>query len=206
VSPQGGDSTSSFRAWSGRAPWIQARPPDARRRAPLPGLAPEGGPGHYKPSRFGYKPLPNALNVNVNLNRPSRLQFTSGGVVGIGRCFTASSTPPEVLHIRARTGSTYRTDFGSQLSDPIFSSFRWTLAPPRGVISELLVHVSHSLCSVLSPSSSSPPPFPQRQHGKTGEPPSGRNSLPSAHLPSVELLSAELRNVFYHITPGREAA
>jgi len=27
------------------APWIQAQPPDARRRAPLPGLAPEGGPG-----------------------------------------------------------------------------------------------------------------------------------------------------------------
>jgi len=38
VSSQEGGSTSSFRAWPGQ-------PPDARRRAPLPGLSPEEGPG-----------------------------------------------------------------------------------------------------------------------------------------------------------------
>ncbi|KAK0148965.1 hypothetical protein N1851_010649 [Merluccius polli] len=44
VSRREGGPTSSFRAVPGRAPWVQARPPGARPRAPPPGLAPGGGP------------------------------------------------------------------------------------------------------------------------------------------------------------------
>ncbi|KAM3870203.1 E3 ubiquitin-protein ligase rfwd3.L [Diretmus argenteus] len=45
VSPQGGGPTSPVWAVPGRAPWFETRPPDAHLRAPLPGLAPVGGPG-----------------------------------------------------------------------------------------------------------------------------------------------------------------
>uniref|UniRef100_A0A3B5L0Y0 Uncharacterized protein n=1 Tax=Xiphophorus couchianus TaxID=32473 RepID=A0A3B5L0Y0_9TELE len=41
----------------GRAPWVKARPPDARHRAPPPGLAPEWGPGDLRPGEGTPSPM-----------------------------------------------------------------------------------------------------------------------------------------------------
>uniref|UniRef100_A0A3Q1CWI0 Uncharacterized protein n=1 Tax=Amphiprion ocellaris TaxID=80972 RepID=A0A3Q1CWI0_AMPOC len=46
-----GGPTSLLRAVPGRAPWEEARPPDALHRAPPPGLAPGGDPGDPHPGK-----------------------------------------------------------------------------------------------------------------------------------------------------------
>ncbi|MEQ2222984.1 hypothetical protein ILYODFUR_032132 [Ilyodon furcidens] len=49
VSPLEGGPTFLLRAVPGRAPWVKARPPGARQRAPPTGLAPEWGLSHPRP-------------------------------------------------------------------------------------------------------------------------------------------------------------